>query len=191
LIVDDNRDAADSLAELLRLWGHATSVAYDGAAGLAAAVSQRPDCLLLDINMPYLDGYQVARTVRRQAGLEGVKLIAVSALIDANRAAEAGFDYRLTKPADPTELEGALAMIGRIMQLAGRTEELARQNAEAAARAEAITLQAAAVVGETRDLLREVKEDLKEVKHEVRDLKDEIREVKDRVAGTDPCAPGS
>src|SRR6266702_3932849 len=79
LIVDDNRDAADSLAMLARVWGYEARVAYDGEAALETALTFRPDCLLLDIGLPRLDGYALARRVRQQPGLETAKLVALSA----------------------------------------------------------------------------------------------------------------
>lgn len=168
LVVDDNRDAADSLATLLQLMGHPVAVAYDGPAGLRAALTGRPDCVILDITMPGMDGYEVARRIRGEPGLAAVKLIALSAYSDAvhvQRVAAAGFDHRLTKPADPAELEELVAMLQRIKELAETTEQLARQNVSLA--------------DDTRSLLKEVKSDLKEVKEEIRELRDEVREIRE------------
>lgn len=183
LIVDDNRDNADTLALLVQLWGHTPVVAYDGATGLKAALDECPDCLLLDITMPGIDGYALARRVR-QAGLEQAKLVAVSALSHpehVRRVEEAGFDYRLTKPADPAELEGLLKMIDHIVKLAEHTEHLARRNVSLAERTEAVAGRTEELAGRTEELLKEVKEELKEVKDELKEVKDDIREVKDRV----------
>jgi two-component system, OmpR family, response regulator len=168
LVVDDNRDAADSLAILLKLWGYQVKVAYNGAAGLAAAVAHLPDCLVLDINMPYLDGCTLAQRVRQQPGLEKVKLVALSAYGNdehLQRTKEAGFEFHLVKPANPSDLERILKMLDEVLKLATKTEELARQN---------VTL-----AGETKELLKEVKQDIKEVKEEVKELKEELHEVKD------------
>lgn len=190
LIVDDNRDAADSLATLVELWGHAPRVAYDGHDGLAAACEQYPDCLILDINMPRIDGYTLARLVR-QRGLERVKLVALSANSDAahvRRVEEAGFDYRLTKPADLNELERMLKMVESILRLAEKTEQLAKKNVAITERTEQLADRNAALAGETKQLLEEVKEELKEIKEDVKEvkgdvqnIKDEIREVKEKV----------
>jgi len=168
LVVDDNHDAADSLGTLLGLWGYDYRVAYDGNAGWELACAYRPDCLLLDIRMPGLDGYTLAGRVRQHPELQAAKLVALTAYSDeahVRRAAEAGFDYRLVKTADPTEVERLLDMLSEIMQLAGRTEKLARQS---------VTL-----TSETKELLQEVKEDIREVKEEVKELKEELREVKE------------
>ncbi|WP_020475568.1 response regulator [Zavarzinella formosa] len=184
LIVDDNRDQADILAVMVRFWGHTATVAYDGAAGLKAAREQAPNCVILDINMPEIDGYSLAKMIRREAGLAGVKLMALSAYTDPDhirRATEAGFDYRLPKTADPSELRRMLTMIDHIIQLAAQTEELARKNVAVAERTETLLKKNETLTGETKALLHEVKEELREVKADVRDIKDEIREVKDRV----------
>jgi CheY-like chemotaxis protein len=164
--------------------GHTSAVAYDGEAGLRTARDWRPDCLILDIHMPGLDGYALARQVRREPDLERAKLVAVSAFSHADharRSDEAGFDYRLVKPAAPGELEGILAMIEQVLKLAEKTEELARTNAAAAARTEAVAQQNAALAGETKELLKEVKAGLDEVKSEVQEIKQEVREVKEQV----------
>lgn len=188
LIVDDNYDAADTLATLVALWGHTPTVAYDGRAGLQAACEFRPDCLLLDIAMPGYDGYALAALIRQQAELKGAKLVAVSAYSHADhvrRTEEAGFDYRLTKPADPAELKRLLDMIEHILQLAERTEELAERNVAIAERTEAVAEKTEALAGEAKELLKEVKEELKEMKQGMEEIKEEIKEVKDRVDKTD------
>ena len=117
LVVDDNKDAADSLCMLLRLWGYDCRVAYDGAAGLRAARDYQPDCLLLDIAMPGLDGYTLARTVRAQPGLKRAKLIAMTAYSDETHirhSREAGFDLHLVKPTDPFEIKRLMDMFNRL-----------------------------------------------------------------------------
>lgn len=103
LIVDDNRDAADLLAQVLALHGHITEVAYDGLTGLAAVERFCPDLVFLDIGMPQLDGYQVAGRVRQMRHLPQPLLIAFTAWSDDEakaRVIAAGFDLHLTKPAD-------------------------------------------------------------------------------------------
>ncbi|SDF58993.1 MULTISPECIES: response regulator [unclassified Duganella] len=103
LIVDDNRDAADLLAQVLALYGHVTEVAYDGHAGLAAVERFCPDLLFLDIGMPQLDGYQVAARIRQMRHVPQPLLVAFTAWSDDDakaRVIAAGFDLHLTKPAD-------------------------------------------------------------------------------------------
>ncbi|HLF98393.1 MAG TPA: ATP-binding protein [Methylococcaceae bacterium] len=113
LVVDDNRDAAESLAMLLGIEGHAVSLAYDGPTALEVALAECPDAVLLDIGLPGMDGYAVARALRRQAGLETTRLIAVSGYgqaEDREKAKIAGFDGFLTKPVHPPELLAALTL---------------------------------------------------------------------------------
>jgi len=103
LIVDDNRDAADLLAQILAMHGHVTEVAYGGPGGLAAVESFHPDLVFLDIGMPQLDGYQVAARIRQMHDIPQPLLIAFTAWNDADakaRVIAAGFDLHLTKPAD-------------------------------------------------------------------------------------------
>jgi PAS domain S-box-containing protein len=102
LIVDDNKDLATSLARLLRILGHEVEVVYDGRKGIEIARSYRPRVVLLDIGLPNLDGYQVARTLR-QEGFNDTMIIAVSGYgqeEDRKRSRDAGMDYHLTKPVD-------------------------------------------------------------------------------------------
>ena len=111
LVVDDNTDAADSLAMLLRLQGHEVRVAHDGPAALEMAKGYRPEMVFLDIGMPGMDGYEVARRLRRQPGLEKVRLAALTGWgqeEDRRRTAEAGFDHHLVKPVEPGTLEALL-----------------------------------------------------------------------------------
>jgi signal transduction histidine kinase len=111
LIVDDNADAADSLAMLLDLDGHDTRCVYGGAEALVALPTFDPDMVVLDIGMPVIDGYEVARRLRAGAGRPGIRLIAVTGwgqAQDKARAQAAGFDAHLTKPVDPAQLKALL-----------------------------------------------------------------------------------
>jgi PAS domain S-box-containing protein len=112
LVVDDNQDAADSLAMLLRLQNHEVRVVHNGLAALELARDYRPELVFLDIGMPGMDGYEVARRLRQQSGLENVFLAAVSGwgqVEDRRRSAEAGFDHHLVKPVEPKVLDELLA----------------------------------------------------------------------------------
>jgi PAS domain S-box-containing protein len=103
LVVDDNRDAADSLAMMLRLTGHETRTAHDGLAALEAGADFRPDLVLLDIGMPRLNGYEAARRIRREPWGRAAFLVALTGWgqdEDRRRSREAGFDAHLTKPCD-------------------------------------------------------------------------------------------
>jgi two-component system CheB/CheR fusion protein len=107
LIVDDNPDAALSLATLLSLEGHDTRVASDGAAALETLGTHDTDAVLLDIGLPGMDGYEVARRVRRDPALARIKLVALTGWgqdHDRERARAAGFDHHLTKPVEPGDL---------------------------------------------------------------------------------------
>jgi PAS domain S-box-containing protein len=111
LIADDNKDAAQSLAILLRMQGHEVNIVHNGSDALAKFDTLMPDAVLLDIGMPDMDGYQVARQVRRRAVGRPVKLIAVTGWGqegDKARALEAGFDHHFTKPIDPLRLMGLI-----------------------------------------------------------------------------------
>jgi signal transduction histidine kinase/DNA-binding response OmpR family regulator len=111
LLVDDNVDGADSLAALVRLAGHDTRVAHDGPGALAAAADFRPHVVVLDIGLPGLTGYEVARRLRDDPHLAGVSLVAVTGYgrdEDREQARQAGFDHHLVKPVVFAELLGLL-----------------------------------------------------------------------------------
>src|ERR1041384_5112883 len=80
LVVDDNRDVANSVAALLRLLGHTVLPAYDGATALALAGNFKPDVAILDLNMPKMDGFEVARQLRELPDLKPLKIVALTAL---------------------------------------------------------------------------------------------------------------
>jgi two-component system, sensor histidine kinase len=103
LVVEDDADSCDSLHLLLECWGHEVQTDDDGREGLERALAWRPEVAVVDIGLPLLDGYEVARRVRAALG-GGVRLIALTAHGDRRRALDAGFDHHLLKPADPDEL---------------------------------------------------------------------------------------
>jgi PAS domain S-box-containing protein len=107
LVVDDNRDAADTLTMLLQMMGAAARSAFNGPDALAALHADRPDIVFLDLGMPGMDGYAVAKIVRSDPRYHAVKLVALSGwgqLDDRRRTREAGFDCHVVKPIDPNEL---------------------------------------------------------------------------------------
>jgi PAS domain S-box-containing protein len=117
LVVDDNRDAAESLAKFLALSGHDVRTAHDGKAALEAARAFRPEVVLLDIGLPGMDGYQVARRLREQEGERHAFLAALTGYgqeDDRRRSREAGFDAHLVKPTDPDDLLALVARCGRL-----------------------------------------------------------------------------
>jgi len=114
LVVDDNRDAALSLAMLLRLLGNETRAAHDGIEALDIAASFRPDVVILDIGMPRLNGYETCRRLRERPGGRSVVLVALTgwgADEDRERSRDAGFDAHLVKPVDPEALEELFARL--------------------------------------------------------------------------------
>ncbi len=113
LVADDNADAADSLQRILAFYGYAVKTAYDGRAALAAALEFEPQIAVLDIGMPEMDGYELARELRsrRGAALTLVALTGWGQEHDRRRSAEAGFDHHLTKPVDPSLLNDLLIEI--------------------------------------------------------------------------------
>jgi signal transduction histidine kinase/CheY-like chemotaxis protein len=107
LVVDDNVDAANTLRDLLASRGHKAAVAYDGVSALRAAAVVRPTVALLDIGLPGMSGYELARHLRRDPELSAVFLVAITGWgqdDDKRQALEAGFDAHLTKPADPEHI---------------------------------------------------------------------------------------
>lgn len=101
LVVDDNKDARQSLAAVLKIWNHTVEEAADGETCLAKASASTPGVILLDIGMPHMDGYEVARQLRKFPQLARTRIIAITAYgtkTDKERAAQAGFDEHFTKP---------------------------------------------------------------------------------------------
>lgn len=107
LVVDDNRDAADTLALLMKCAGHHVRVAYDGPTALLLAQEQQPEVILLDIGLPKIDGYHVACRLREQPETKDATIVAVTGYGrdgDKARAKAAGFDFHVLKPANAKDL---------------------------------------------------------------------------------------
>jgi CheY-like chemotaxis protein len=112
LVVDDNEDAAESLAALLRIFGHQVQVAFDGEQALDVAPQMRPEVVLLDVGMPRMDGHEVARRMRAAPWGAAMRIVALSGYGDGGdlaRSREAGCDEHLVKPVSPFDLERVLA----------------------------------------------------------------------------------
>jgi PAS domain S-box-containing protein len=110
LVIDDNRDVAELTAEVLMAVGHEVRVAFDGPSGLEQASTFQPQVIFLDVGLPVMDGYEVARRIRQQPGGDRVRLVAVTGYGQQNdraRALDAGFDLHLVKPVDVDRLIAA------------------------------------------------------------------------------------
>jgi CheY-like chemotaxis protein len=130
LVVEDNMDAADSLARLLEMFGHEVRVARDGPQALATAASWRPQCVLLDLGLPGMDGYEVARRLRQEAACHDSVVIAVTGHgrpQDRQQSRMAGIDHHLLKPVD---LEVLQALTSRPASASGRSPEEAGAGVE-------------------------------------------------------------
>lgn len=116
LIVEDSRDSRDMLRYLLERAGHEVHEAGDGPSGVEAILKVRPDIALVDVGLPGLDGYEVARRVRASEGGRTVRLVALTGYglpEDHRRSHEAGFDTHLVKPVDAARLAAVIGAVGR------------------------------------------------------------------------------
>ena len=116
LVVDDNPDVVETTSMLLQAWGHRTVNAHDGASGLALVAAEAPHAVLMDLGMPRIDGFEMARRIRELPGGKNVRLIAMSGWgqpADRERALAAGIDEHLVKPVDPTRLRELLNRIAK------------------------------------------------------------------------------
>jgi CheY-like chemotaxis protein len=112
LVVDDSVDSAETLGELLKIWGHDVRLAHDGPEAVAAARDYRPEVILLDIGLPGMDGFAVAAQLREE-GIGGRMLVALTGYgeqQDRDRTLRAGFDHHLVKPINPDTLQKLLAV---------------------------------------------------------------------------------
>lgn len=118
VVVDDNVDSAEAMSLLVRHYGHDVQIAHDGEHALLVAEAHRPHVVLLDIGLPRVDGYEVARRLRTQPWASAISIVAVSGWSEDSgraRSREAGFDRYLVKPADPDELLKLLADVQRTL----------------------------------------------------------------------------
>jgi DNA-binding response OmpR family regulator len=116
LVVDDCADTTRTLSLLLQMWGHEAYVAHDGFAALEAARLYEPDVVLLDIGLPRLDGWELARRLRLQAGSNEPQLVVLTGYgqeADRQRAHELGIDHFFIKPVEPEDLKQVLAAVPR------------------------------------------------------------------------------
>jgi CheY-like chemotaxis protein len=111
LVVEDNEDTAESLASILRVWGHEAHVTFDGIRALEAVEAFAPHVVVSDLGLPGMTGYELARRLRDRPGLGGVLLVALTGYgreEDGRRAVDAGFDHHLVKPLDLARLADLL-----------------------------------------------------------------------------------
>jgi len=116
LVVDDSRDSVESMAMLLRTWGHRVETAMEGSEALRLAATFRPEVVFLDLGLPGMSGFEVAEALGSMKDFQEVLLVAITGYgqdLDRRRTREAGFDYHLTKPVDPSVLQGLLSSIDR------------------------------------------------------------------------------
>lgn len=187
LVVDDNYDAAKTLSMLLRTLGGKCRYVVESQQAVAAAEEFRPHCIISDLSMPRLSGFELAKRFRRHHLFGRTPLIANSASSDDRRAKEAGFDYSLTKPQSTLAIADLILELQVMNKSLEKSEQTSRQGTE--------------VVAEVRDLIKEVRDDVKEIKSDLRtdveQLKSELREVKEDVkelrdelsSGREPDAP--
>lgn len=116
LVIDDNKDAAESMSMLFELWGYEVVCAFDGRAGLETAARYRPDAVFLDIGLPGMDGYEIAERLREQPESSRAVLVAITGYgqdEDRRRSREAGIDHHLVKPVAPETLHKLLDSLER------------------------------------------------------------------------------
>jgi len=165
MVVDDHHDAADTLLTLLKVLGFEARAAYNATEALTLIKEFRPHCVLSDIEMPGMTGYQLAETIRREAEFKDIPLIAISGNCDPALAEAAGFNYYLAKPAPPVTLTSLLRKVFHMDAHLDRAEKMIEAQGQ--------------VVGEARDLMKEVKGDVKEIKSDLEELKQDVKEIKD------------
>jgi CheY-like chemotaxis protein len=115
LLVDDNADSSEPLSLLLQAKGHETRVAVDGTEAMTVADDFQPNCVVLDLGLPGIDGYEVARRLRQRPYGAQLTLVALTGWAGKDvrtKAAEAGFDYHLVKPVNWEELEHIVTAVG-------------------------------------------------------------------------------
>ena len=116
LVVDDNRDAAETMSMLLEMWGHDVAYAYDGPSALETAEQWQPQAIFLDIGLPGMDGYQVAEKMRELPHAKDAVLIAITGYgqeDDLLRSQQAGIDHHLVKPVAPDALRSLIDSLQR------------------------------------------------------------------------------
>ena len=132
-----------------------------------ALVEYRPDCVLSDLGLPGIDGYRLAEMIRQNESFRGIRLIALSAYNEPEKAQSAGFDRHLLKPANPDLLQSTLRMLLMLDKRLDRAEKLIDKQSE--------------IVAEARNFIQEVKADVKEIKGDIREVKQDVQEIKEEL----------
>jgi two-component system OmpR family response regulator len=174
LVVDDNRDAADTLASLLDAWGYDARAEYDAQTAFLAMRAFRPDCVVSDIEMPGTDGYHLAEMIRGDESLNNTTVIALSGNCDPDLATAAGFHHSLSKTTPVPILE---TLLRKVLTMNERIKD-----------AENLVQDQGTVVGEVRDLMKEVKGDVRELKEELQEVIEDVQEIKDELREQDESA---
>ena len=116
MVIDDNKDAAESMSMLFELWGHEVVCVFDGRTALDTAAKFRPDAVFLDIGLPGMDGYEIAERLREIPRAGRIVLVAITGYgqdEDRRRSREAGIDHHLVKPVAPDTLQKVLESLAR------------------------------------------------------------------------------
>ena len=164
LVIDDNRDGADTLAILLRRFGYDVKTVYDGLDAMVAAESFSPDCIISDIGLPGLDGYALAERFRRHDKFRQTPLIALTAYSEPDRAKAAGFDLHVQKPPDGRMIA---SVIKEFAAMKKKVEETAKQQ------------------GEVMEVVKDLAQDVKEMKEEIKEVKEEVKEIQEKLRDAD------
>jgi two-component system, OmpR family, response regulator len=174
LVVDDNRDAADTLASLLSAWGYDVRAEYDGQNAFLTMRTFLPDCVVSDIEMPGTDGYRLAEMIRGDESHKNTTVIALSGNYDPEAATAAGFHHSLTKTTPVPILE---TLLRKVLTMNERLKG-----------AEVLLQDQGAVVSEARDLMKEVKGDVRELKEELLEVIEDVQEIKDELRERDDAS---
>ena len=182
LVVDDNQDAARILGLLLRKSGHEVLTAYSGVEALKVADDFQPQCIVSDIGMPGLDGYELARRFRSNPRFKDTPLIALTAYTDSDEVRGAGFNHHLVKPVNMLTIVPLIAEVRALQSEVARMRVVAETQATAMGTLKDMLLDVKDDVENLKTSLKEDVADLKsELKDEVQELKQELREAQDEV----------
>jgi CheY-like chemotaxis protein len=189
LIVDDNRDVADGLAAILRILGCTVRVVYFSTQAVKEALDFLPDCIISDITMPGIDGYELAMRLRSEQMFQRVPIYAHTAIRNDTKAKEAGFDHVLLKPVTAAQLRELLTEVRTMEERLDNVEKTTKQHGEIVHEVKDLLKEVGADVKEMKGNLqgdvKELKQGLQEVKEDVKEIKHDLREVQKKQDATD------